>query len=186
MRLCVYSLGVRSTRFVGPACAEPRAGPDVGTSKPRGESGGGVSIEAASRSPLGERSARAFRLAIPWHDPATCGAAAMPRSHHAMANLMSVSTRSRDSSPRLLRIRGPSLSLRLAAACAPSASEPRVTWLPRLPSSAVAEDGSSQTASVFLHHPRAPPCFTARPSRSPLRPRPGTKRARCSERLGGV
>jgi hypothetical protein len=30
--------------------------------------------------------------------------------------------------------------------------------------------GSSQTASVFLHHPRAPPCFTAQPSQSPHRP----------------
>jgi len=96
---------------------------------PEVKSGGGVSIESASRSPLGERSARAFRLAIPWHEPAKCGAAAMPRNHHAMPNRMSASTRSRDSSSRLLRIRGPRLSLRLAAACAPSALEPRVTWL---------------------------------------------------------
>jgi hypothetical protein len=33
----------------------------------------------------------------------------MPRNHHAMPNLMSASTRSRDSSSRLLRIRGPRL-----------------------------------------------------------------------------
>jgi hypothetical protein len=33
----------------------------------------------------------------------------MPRSHHAMPNRMSASTRSQDSSSRLLRIRGPRL-----------------------------------------------------------------------------
>jgi hypothetical protein len=88
-----------------------------------------VSIESASRSPLGERSARAFRLAIPWHEPATCGAAAMPRNHHAMPNRMSASTRSQDRHLAFCASEDRGSWLRLAAACALSALEPRVTWL---------------------------------------------------------
>jgi len=124
----------------------------------------------ASRSPLGERSARAFRLAIPWHDPATCGAAAMPRNHPRHADSHERFQTLRDSSSRLLRIRGPALSLRLAAACALSETRNRGSLGFHDANLSRRRGGSSQTASVFLNHPRAPPCFTAQPSRSPHRP----------------
>jgi hypothetical protein len=178
MRLCVYSLGVRSTRFIGPACAEPPGGTRRWNVEAPRRNGGCISIESASRSPLGERSARAFRLAIPWHEPATCAAAAMPRSHprHAEAD------------ERFHTLSG----FVISPSAHPRTGAHRSGWSPRVPFPLWnrgslgfprrlffrGRGGPSRTASVFLHHPRAPPCFTARPSRSPLRPRPGTKRAR--------
>jgi len=153
---------------------------------PEVKSGGALRSNLASRSPLGERSVRAFRIAIPWHDPAMCGAAAMPRNHPRHADSHERFQTLRDSSSRLLRIRRPRLSLRLVAACALSEIRNRGplgfhdAYLSRR------RGGSSQTASVFLHHPRAPPLLhgsTLAESASPLA---GTKRARSSERLGGV
>lgn len=147
----------------------PGRDPTLERRSPEVKSGGAFRSNLASRSPLGERSARAFRLAIPWHDPATCGAAAMPRNHYAMATRMSASKRSATrhlafcgSEDRCFR------SGWLPRVPFPS-SEPRATWLPRRHPSR-RRGGSSPTASVFLHHPRAPPCFTAQPSRSPHRP----------------
>lgn len=94
MRLCVYPLGVRSTRFAGPACAElPGRDPTLEHRAPRRKEAC-LRSKSASRSPLGERSARAFGIAIPWHDPATCDAAAMPRNRDAMSIRMSASKRS--------------------------------------------------------------------------------------------
>jgi hypothetical protein len=64
----------------------PGRDPTLERRSPEVRSGGVFRSNLASRSPRGERSARAFRIAIPWHDPATCGAAAMPRNHYAMAD----------------------------------------------------------------------------------------------------
>jgi hypothetical protein len=154
MRLCVYPLGVRSTRFAGPACAE-LPGRDSTLERRSPEAKGGVlSIEICLCSPLGERSARAFGIAIPWHDPATCGVTAMPRSHDAMPIRMSASKRS--------AVRHLAFSDPAAVAFAPAGRrvcpfrmEPRVTRRPRrLPPGG---ERRRLVASVFLNHPRAPP-----------------------------
>jgi hypothetical protein len=52
---------------------------------------------------LGEQPALAFGIAKPWHDPAMCDAAAMPRDHGAMMDGSSVSTRPTFPSSRLPR-----------------------------------------------------------------------------------
>lgn len=178
MRLCVYPLGVRSTRFIGPACAEPPGGTRRwNVEAPRRAAEALFRSNLASRSPHGERSARAFRIAIPWHDPATCGAAAMPRNHYAMAD-----PRERFHTPSGFVI-SPSADPRTGAfapaGCrvCPFHSEPRVTWLPRrhpLPE----ERRVVSDRICLLASPASTTLLHAQPSRSPLRPRPGTKRAR--------
>jgi hypothetical protein len=85
---------------------------------PEVKSGGALRSNIASRSPLGERSARAFGIAIPWHDPATCGAAAMPRNRDAMPIRMSASKRS---------------AIRHLAFCASEDRRFRSGWPPRVP-----------------------------------------------------
>jgi len=94
----------------------------------------------------------------------------MPRNHPRHADSHERFQTLRDSSSRLLRIRGPALSLRLAAACALSETRNRGSLGFHDANLSRRRGGSSQTASVFLNHPRAPPCFTAQPSRSPHRP----------------
>jgi hypothetical protein len=139
----------------------------------------------ASRSPLGERSARAFRLAIPWHDPATCGAAAMPRNHPRHADSHERFHTLCDPSSRLLRILGPGLSLRLAATCPFPKFGTEGHWRPRrrpFPEERRAVQDrfcllASPASTTLLHG------STLAESASPLA---GTKRARCCERLGGV
>lgn len=162
MRLCVYPLGVRSTRFAGPACAElPGRDPTLERRAPRRKEAC-LRSKSASHPPLGERSARAFRIAIPWHDPATCGAAAMPRNRDAMSIRMSASKRS---AVRHLAFSDPR-TVAFAPAdrrVCPFRMEPRVTRRPRrLPPGG---EKGRLVASVFLNHPRAPPCFTTKHSR---------------------
>lgn len=118
MRLCVYSLGVRSARFIWPCLRRtPERDSTLERRSPE------VKAEARFRSNcLSFTSWRALgpclqdcdSLARPCDVRSSCDATQPPRhadSHERFQTL-------RDSSSRLLRIRGPRLSLRLAAACA--------------------------------------------------------------------
>lgn len=155
----------------------PGRDPTLERRSPEVKSGGVFRSNLASRSPLGERSARAFRLAIPWHDPATCGAAAMPRNHHAMPTRMSASKR-----PAIRHLAFcASEDRRFRTGWLPRVPfpnpEPRATWLPRrhpLPK----ERRVVSDRICLLASPASTTLLHAQPSRSPLRPRPGTKRAR--------
>lgn len=172
MRLCVYPLGVGSTRFAGPACAElPGRDPTLERRSPEAK-GGVPSIEIClsftSWRALGPCLRECDSLARPGDVRRSCDAT-QPRRHA-------------DPHERFQTLRGRHLAFSDPSPVAfapagrrvcPFPLEPRVTRRPRrLPPGG---EKGRLVASVFLNHPRAPPFASRLHTReSPLRPRPGS------------